>query len=59
MSFLETTVLGLQDIFKPLQSSSQMSSKDLDSKAATDEGGAPQKEIGEISESGEVNRENE
>lgn len=59
MSFLETTVLGLQDIFKPLQSSSQMSSKDLDSKAATDEGGAPQKEIEEISESGEVNRENE
>ena len=59
MSFLETTVLGLQDIFKPLQSSSQMSSKDLDSEAPTDEGGAPQKEIGEISESGEVNRENE
>ena len=49
----------MQDIFKPLQSSSQMSSKDLDSEAPTDEGGAPQKEIGEISESGEVNRENE
>lgn len=59
MSFLEGTVLGLQDIFRPIQSSSQMSSSDLDSAAATDEGGAPTKEIGELSDSREANSENE
>lgn len=59
MSFLETEVLGLQDMFKPLQSSTQMSSADLESEAATDEGGAPTKEIGEVSDSREVNSENE
>lgn len=57
MSFFETSVLGLQDMFKPIQSSTQMSSNDLNSKAATDEGGAPTKEVGEISESGEQNQE--
>lgn len=57
MSYLEGTVLGLQEIFKPLQSSTQMSSTDLESKAATDEGGAPTKEVGEITESGEQNQE--
>lgn len=57
MSFLETTVLGLQSMFQPIQSSSQMSSDSLDSKGATEEGGAPIKEIGEISDSGEQNRE--
>ena len=57
MSFLEGQVLELQDLFIPIQSSSQMSSKDLDSKGTTDEGGAPQKDIGELSESGEQNRE--
>ena len=57
MSYLEGQVLGLQDIFRPIQSSTQMGSKDLDKKGATDEGGAPQKEIGEITESGEQNRE--
>jgi hypothetical protein len=57
MSFLEGTVLKLQDMFRPIQSSSQMSASDLDSKAATDEGGAPTKEVGEITESGEQNQE--
>lgn len=57
MSFLETQVLGLQDMFRPIQSSTQMSSTDLDSEAATDEGGAPTKEVGEITESGEQNQE--
>ena len=57
MSFLETQVLGLQDMFRPIQSSTQMSSDDLDSKGATDEGGAPTKEVGEITESGEQNQE--
>lgn len=59
MSFLEGTVLGLQDMFRPIQSSSQMSSSDLDSEAATDEGGAPMKDIGEVSDSREQNSENE
>lgn len=59
MSFLEGTVLGLQDMFRPIQSSTQMSSADLDSEAATDEGGAPTKGIGEVSDSREVNSENE
>lgn len=57
MSFLETTVLGLQKMFVPIQSSSQMSSNDLNNKGATDEGGAPTKDVGEITESGEQNRE--
>ena len=59
MSFLEGTVLGLQEMFKPIQSSAQMSSSDLDSTAATDEGGAPTKDIGEVSDSREGNSENE
>lgn len=59
MSFLEAQVLGLQKMFVPIQSSTQMSSSDLDSEAATDEGGAPTKEIGEVSDSRETNSENE
>ena len=57
MSFLETKVLGLQDMFRPLVSSTQVSQKDLESEAATDEGGAPTKGVGEISDSGEQNQE--
>ncbi len=57
MSFLEGRVLGLQDLFRPIQSSTQMSSDELEKKGATDEGGAPKKEVGEISESGEQNQE--
>ena len=57
MSFLEGQVLRLQDLFRPIRSSSQMSSGDLDSNAATEEGGAPVKDIGELSDSGEQNRE--
>ncbi len=57
MSFLETQVLGLQKMFKPIQSSTQMSASDLESKGATDEGGAPTKGVGEITESGEQNQE--
>ena len=57
MSFLETKVLGLQDMFKPVQSSSQMSSSDSD--GATDDGGAPTKDIGEVSDKREENQENE
>lgn len=50
MSYLETTVLGLQKMFKPLRSSSTLSSSD-------DEGGAPEKEIDELTDSGEQSRE--
>lgn len=55
MSFLETDVLGLQDMFKPLQSSATQSADGGD--GATDEGGAPEKDVGDLSESGEQNRE--
>lgn len=59
MSFLEGTILELPKLFKPIMSSTQMSNtgSDLESKAATDEGGAPTKEVGEITESGEQNQE--
>lgn len=57
MSFLETKVLGLQEMFVPIISSSQMSSEDLDNKGATDEGGAPTKDIGELTDSGEQSAE--
>ena len=58
MSYLETTVLGLQDIFIPIQSSTQMSSDDINKKGATDEGGAPTKDMEDLTESGERNQEN-
>lgn len=53
MSFLEKTVLGLQDMFKPLVSSTQMSSSDVEKKGATDQGGAPTKDVGDLTDSGE------
>lgn len=56
MSFLENDILNLIDRFKPLKSSAtQSSSKETD--GATDEGGAPEKDMDELSESGEQNRE--
>ena len=59
MSFLENEVLGLTDMFRPLQSSSTMSSPTIveDSKGTTDEGGAPIKNTGDLSDSGEQSRE--
>lgn len=54
MSFLETQVLGLQDMFRPIQSSTQMSSSDT-----SNAGGAPIKDIGDLSDKREENRENE
>ena len=56
MSFLENKVLGLTDMFKPLQSSSTMSSSP-NGNGATDKGGAPPKDIDELGESGERHRE--
>ena len=51
MSYLETEILGLQNMFKPLLNSAQMS--------VTDESdvGAPEKEIGELTDAGEISRE--
>ena len=54
MSFLETEVLGLQSMFKPVQSSTQMSADEINS-----EGGAPTKDIGEVSDKREANEEAE
>lgn len=57
MSFLEGTVLGLQDLFRPIQNSTQVSSKDLDSSSPTDNGGRPMLDEGELTDSGEQSRE--
>lgn len=57
MSFLEGKVLGLQDMFRPIQSSSQMNSTSLKSSGATDEGGAPTKDPSELTDSGEQSSE--
>lgn len=54
MNFLENDVLMIKELFKPLASSSTMSSS---SNGATDEGGAPQKDASELTESGIQNRE--
>lgn len=57
MSFLETTVLGLQDMFKPIVNSTQTPAEQLEGGGATDEGGAPTKDAGELTDSGEQSRE--
>lgn len=58
MSFLENDVLGLTEMFQPLRSSSTLSgSSNGDGKGATDEGGAPEKAIEDLGESGERHRE--
>ena len=54
MSFLENDVLGLTSMFRPLQSSSTMSSE---GNGATEKGGAPAKDIGDLTDSGEQTRE--
>lgn len=55
MNFLENDILNIKHTFIPLQSSSTQSSNDGGS--AIDEGGAPQKDAADLSESGEQNRE--
>jgi len=60
MSYLETEVLGLQDMFKPLKNSAQTSSSsDADDEVENDNGetGRPKKEDSELSDSGEQSRE--
>lgn len=54
MSYLEGTVLQFQDWFRPILSSTQMSSDDV-----TSEPGRPRKDIGELSDSREENQEGE
>lgn len=59
MSLLETDIVGLQKMFVPIRSSTQMSIDEFEGKGATAEGGAPAKDIGEVSDSRENNSENE
>ena len=59
MSFLEGDVLKLPEMFKPIRSSTQMTSDELEGGGATDEGGAPEKDVGEVSDSREANKESE
>ena len=59
MNFLENDVLEIKKLFIPLQSSSTQAATgaSADSNGATDEGGAPQKDADDLSESGLQNRE--
>lgn len=60
MNFLENDVLELKTHLIPLSSSSTLSSTvSADSEAPTDEGGAPVKDIGEVSDQREANSEAE
>lgn len=59
MSYLEGEVLNLVDMFKPLRNSAQMGSDEVNSEGngATPDGGAPEKDMGDLTDSGEQNRE--
>lgn len=62
MSYLEGEVLGLVDMFRPVQNSAQMSSADTNGNTDSDpdkneEGGRPVLEDGELTDSGEQSRE--
>lgn len=57
MSFLENDVLNLTERFVPLQSSSTQSAASSYGNGATDEGGAPTKDVGDLTDSGEQSRE--
>ncbi len=59
MNFLENDVLKLKDVLIPLKSSTQTSSSTSTSggDATSDDGGRPQKEDGELTDSGEQSRE--
>lgn len=56
MNFLENDLLEIKKLFVPLQSSSTQSGN-KESKGATDEGGAPTKEVGDLSDSRERSQE--
>lgn len=53
MSYLETEVLGLQDMFRPPMNSAQMGTTISDDSNA----GAPEKDLDELTDSGEISRE--
>lgn len=55
MNFLEDDVLQIKERFKPLLSSATISSDS----AASDDGGRPEKDGGELTDSGEISKENE
>lgn len=57
MNFLENDVLNLKSLLVPLQSSSTQSAKSSDSSAPTDEGGRPEKDIEDLTDSGEQSSE--
>lgn len=60
MSFLEGKVLRLHELFQPLQNSAQLSSESQAAQtdpSQNEEGGAPQKDVGELTDSGEQSRE--
>lgn len=57
MSFLETKVLGLQDMFKPLVNGNNVTTDAVEEGRTTEAGGAPLKEDTELSETGEETRE--
>ena len=64
MNFLEEQVMKIPEKFKPIVSSSQLSSEDIKANSSgespTDgQAGAPKKDIGEVSDSREANSENE
>lgn len=55
MNFLENDVLEIKSKFIPLQSSSTQSTSA--GEGSTDEGGAPEKDVGDLTDSGEQSRE--
>lgn len=57
MNLLENEVLEIKKLFIPLSSSNTQSGNAVESKGATDEGGAPTKETGDMADSTEKNRE--
>lgn len=59
MNFLETEILHLDKVMQPVKTSSTQSSDDIDSEAATDDGGAPEKDVGDLTESGEQTRDSQ
>ena len=59
MNLLENEVLEIKKLFVPLSSSNTQSSNRLESEGATEEGGAPKKDIGEVSDKREENSEEE
>lgn len=57
MSLLENDVLEIKKLFIPLASSNTQSGSAVDNKGATDEGGAPKKDVGDMADSTEKNQE--